>query len=773
MTSARFIAALLLLPAPLASAAEHPLRYVALLSRGQRIESDRLTNWHVANALPQLGSTSLLDPANAFRWLIHRTRRLAETPPAYVEMTNGDRLPGVVVDYRSGGEDIYHPLPPHLIVRVTTSFEPPNNKPVPEIRVATQFVRRVVWQRRGAASATPGTALYRDGRTLPFRAVRWKRGEVQVLLADGSRLVDWDELAELQLPAADPWSAWFDQVATVCPTSDSRLLQAETATGLVATASLATFAARFEGNSADPDRWVHGLQPAWSLDILWIPFREIAVYRCFAPQEAPLSLFLPENIQQGWGLAAAGRAQVNRSASGSPLASRRLEFGWGFGVAGGAELSFALPAGVRAVRTSVCLDRSVDGGGCIRPRIFLGDTKGKPLWEGPVLVGSETAADTGRIALVANAKETQTIVLQIDAVLASQPRGADPLDIRDRADWCDPLVELDPAFVQAELDRRLGQQFLAWRGWDVRAGGGSSAAADWQVLLHQNAEIPGAFEPAIHVEHRPLVLRRDLTIGPRDNWLVIAATRASSRLPEPKIEVRIDGQVAGEFTVPAGAGDWREVRPLAVPLVDHQRQKPRRTAIEIRQLASPHGPPVQYRSIAIAAQLPTLYQALEEAAEPIAVEPGQSGTATITADDRLSGEHSLRLTPAGRFRIELADVVRIRATPEWGEARFVRFAVRKRGGGRLTLEFEDAQPRTQSARYDLGQGRPLVKSVHVGPEALADEWIVITRDLFADFENMDVKALLVGCPDGESALIDHVYFARSRADFDLALPSRP
>jgi len=66
---------------------------------------------------------------------------------------------------------------------------------------------------------------------------------------------------------------------------------------LSATASLATFTARFEGNSADPDRWVHGLQPAWSLDILWIPFREIAVYRLFWPTQVPLSRLLPVPVR--------------------------------------------------------------------------------------------------------------------------------------------------------------------------------------------------------------------------------------------------------------------------------------------------------------------------------------------------------------------------------------------------------------------------------------------------------------------------------------------
>src|SRR4029453_9527113 len=98
--------------------------------------------------------------------------------------------------------------------------------------------------------------------------------------------------------------------------------------------------------------------------------------------------------------------------------------------------------------------------------------KERLLWEGPILVGSEKVVDTGPISLAAHSSGPQTIVLQVDAMLFGQPAGADPLDIRDEADWCDPLLDIDPVTVQAELDQRLGQRFFAWRGWNVHASGG-------------------------------------------------------------------------------------------------------------------------------------------------------------------------------------------------------------------------------------------------------------------------------------------------------------
>src|SRR5262249_1144717 len=155
-------------------------------------------------------------------------------------------------------------------------------------------------------------------------------------------------------PPIDPWTAWFDELAALCPSQNTRLMQLETAAGLRATASLARFTARFEGNSADSDRWVHGVQPAWSLDILWIPFREVAIYRSFAPNGAPLSQISPRQVKHESALAGPPKWQVDRSVTGAPLRSAAQEFGFGFGVAGGTELSFGIPPGAYSLQTSFC-----------------------------------------------------------------------------------------------------------------------------------------------------------------------------------------------------------------------------------------------------------------------------------------------------------------------------------------------------------------------------------------------------------------------------------
>ena len=760
-----------------AAQAAQPLRYVALLANGERIEGDRLSNWHDPSALPHLSGKQLLSQDNPFRWLRDRAHELADVPPAYIEFHNGDRLPGTVIDYRTGLEDPYDPKPPHFLVRVAVNFDPPENRPVVEIRVAAAWARRIVWQRRGSAAQQPGAALFRDGRTLPYRAVRFHTGEAHLLMEGGDERVPWSDLSELHLPAVDPWTAHFDELAALCTTANTRLIEIETSAGLVATASLARLSPRFEGNSSDPDRWAHGVQPAWSLDMLWIPFREIAFYRTYATREVPLSRIGPRQVIHRGGLSGKPAAERNRSVTGTPLGSQSLDFGFGWGVWGGSELTFDLPAGVRSLRCRFCVDRAAGSGGCIRPRIFVNDTRGKALWEGPILVGSSPIADTGVIGLAGPAAGQHSIVLQVDPVYSGRPAGADPFDIRDYGDWCDPLLELDPAVVGAELDRRLPRRFAAWRDWQVHiAGGGTPAEAGLETTFHFDPRRPppGEIDAAIQVKQRPLILSRELAVGPRDQWLLIAATRPLNRGKEPKLEVRIGGEAVAEFTVPDRQHDPNDNRPLAVSLAPYAATPPRRIRVEIQQAAAADSAPVHYRALAVVEQLPTLYRVFEEQGQFAAIEPGQSGSAAVIEGDRHHGQRSLRVSPAGRFRLTLPAPVAIRERPGWGEARFIRFAVKKQGGGHAAIELEDAQFREQAARYDLGPGAPSYgAATRIWQDNLPKDWVVLTRDLFADFGNLDVRALVVGAPDGEALLIDHIYLARNQSDFDQIPAASP
>lgn len=769
----RLSAALLLLPAAALAA---PPRYAAMLANGQRLEGAKLSDWHDLKAMPRLDGTALMEPSNPLRWLRDRTKRLEELPQAYIEFQNGDRLPGTAIDYRTGHENRFEPQPAHLIVRAAIAFEPPENKRVGEIRVTTSAIRRVVWQRLGRRAYQPGTAFYRDGRSVAFRAIRYGAGEVHLLLAEGDRKIDWSELAELHLPAVDPWSAWFDQLAELCPTVETRLYEVETTSGLVATASLARLAMRFEGNSSESDRWVHALQPAWSLDLLWIPFREMACIRSFAPREVPLCRLSGQITAQRGSFTGKQAAQINRNVLGGPLRSKTLDFGWGLGVAGGAEIACELPAGVRSLRAWVCLDRAAGNGGCIRPRILLNDSQGAALWEGPVLVGSETVSDTGTLALTGPEAGQKSIVLVVDPVAQGRPAGADPFDIRDHANWCDPLLELDPAAVQAALDQRLVRRFAAWRDWTAVPEGSltlAEAGLELSLVRDERHPPPGSFQPAVQVKTRPLVLSREFALSPTDHWLIVSAMRPFSRGQEPKLEVRIGGEPVAELAVPEWQPNPNDVRPLAVPLSGYLGPRTKQIAIEIRQQAAADSAPVVYRTIATAEQLPTLYRVFEEEAKPVAIAADQTGSAALTSDEHYYGQNAVRVSPGGQFRIDLGRVVPVRERPQWGEARFLRFAVRKQTDGRFALELAGPQPREKPARFDLGRGEPSYgEATRIWRDNLPKDWIVLTRDLYADFGAMDIDSLVIGSPDNGEAFLDHVYLARGPQDFDL-IPAAP
>ncbi len=752
--------------------AERQPRYAALLANGQRLTGEKLTDWHDKNAMPRLDGQPLLEPSNSFRWIRDRSLPLAELPLSYVELAGGDRFPGTVVDFRTGREQPYDILPPHLVVRPTQVFEAPENRPVGDIRLALASVRRIVWQRRGRMPHQPGTAFYRDGRSVQFRAFRMSSGEAHLLLSEGGdRRIPWSDLAELHLPDTDPWSAIYDEVAQLCPMLETRLYQIETTTGLVATASLARLAPRFEGNSAESDRWVHGIQPAWSLDILWVPCREIVYRRSWLPREVPL-VRLPAMAA---GKSGAATCAVNRNTHGGALRSQSQDFGWGLGVHGRGSVAFELPPAARAFRTQLCLDRSAGRGGCIVGRVFVNEPAGNPLWQSPQLVGSETIADSGGIGLIGPAGGQKHLVLAIDSVDQGRPAGADPLDIRDHADWCDPTLDLDANLLQAELDKRLGQKLFAWKDWSVSLPGstnGAEAGLEWSIQRDERRPVPGTFNAAIQVKQRPLVLSRRISVGRNDNWLIVGATRPFNRGQEPKIEVLLGGEPVAEFNVPERQHDADENRPLAIPLAAYQRTPSTTIDVEIRQLPSADSAPVEYRLLETARQTPTLYQVFEEHGQFAAVDPRAGGSATLDADNRHFGVRSIKVIPGSEFKLPLSDVVRIRERPTWGEYRFLRFAMRKTGGGRLSLGFDTADLRLNPPRYDAGNGQPAFAGATRVWGDVPKEWVVITRDLYADFGNVDVKGLLVGCQEGEAAWFDHVYFGRGHYDLDR-IPAAP
>lgn len=151
------------------------------------------------------------------------------------------------------------------------------------------------------------------------------------------------------------------------------------------------------------------------------------------------------------------------------------------------------------------------------------------------------------------------------------------------------------------------------------------------------------------------------------------------------------------------------------------------------------------------------------------------GTVAVETADRYSGPASLRFAKGARGRDALLGWhFAIRENPEPGAFRYVRFAVKKvAGSGPFALEWasdgkaaptSDANAK-KSRRYHFGAEAPdKLPSVSLAA-AVPTSWTVVTRDLFADFGEITLTGLTVRPGDGE-VLLDHVYLARTTADFE-------
>jgi hypothetical protein len=155
------------------------------------------------------------------------------------------------------------------------------------------------------------------------------------------------------------------------------------------------------------------------------------------------------------------------------------------------------------------------------------------------------------------------------------------------------------------------------------------------------------------------------------------------------------------------------------------------------------------------------------------------GTSQIENGDRYSGRSSVKITPDQRFNERLPGLrVKIVENPAGqGEYRFLRYAWKKKGGATVCLQLNhDGQwgptaTATGKFRYFAGAGpEPYGAALQVD-DKIPGEWVVVTRDLFADFGTFTLTGLALSAIDGEFALFDHLYLGRSVRDFELAKPA--
>ncbi|MFN0051256.1 MAG: NPCBM/NEW2 domain-containing protein [Planctomycetales bacterium] len=754
-----------------------PPRFSVLLQSGKLLEGAEIKSG--PNGEQRLDNHKLSDPADPPLWIEDRALHPAAPPTAFVEYSQGDLIPGRVATYRSGRESPYRPHPPHFLLVADQPLDLPD-APRPEgIPVQARWLRRVVWQRRDQDRYQPGSLFARDGRQVPFRALRWMERSVRLLMDQETSEFPFDDIAEVHLPLSDPWDAWLEQLALLAPDGTGRLVQYEAIDGMRVTGNAERLLARqpAAGQTEGP---LHGMQPAWSLEPLWLKPNSIRWRRYFEPQLPPLTLFEPSRSVSRTSLGGARTWQRDKSVQQLPLRCAGRPFGWGWGVHAYSELSFDLPQFVEGFRSQYGLDYAAGRGGSVQAAVFIGPTTGDPVHRSPVLVGSLEVGDTGIVPISGTDEPSRRLTLVVDPLLEKRPPQSDPLEIRDMFDWLQPTLSLNPAHMQTEIARRFGSTVPAWQDWTI-------AHLDRRpVVISTTLDPSNPKSPRFVPQAAPAAgwyaLTRQLEILPEHQFLMIDVARFHKEQAASHIQVVIDGQAVAEFEPPL-RGESRDADPQLIPI---HRWRKSTASVEVRHLGAPLESRLGWQSMGLAAfdvRLPAL---LDDAAAAAFVESLNSGAGAATVDtaERFVGQSSVRISGGFRQTDPAAPVLgAIRLTPRLGEYRFLRFAWKKKGGARIGLHLahhgqwgatEGTDPRA-GFRYRCGPeegqgGQPGFVLRDRAPE----QWEVVVRDLAADFGEFDLTGLRLAAPDGEAAWFDQIYLARRPQDFErLPVPGQP
>jgi hypothetical protein len=567
----RLLLLLFLLPAGRLTAAEPDARYLAVFVDGARVEGAAIADWQSPQKSPRLDATPLMDPQRPLRWMLDRRPEMPKPLSAsrgLVEFVGGDRLPGRVVGFEPATTGAQAGTPPYLLVETTVAVGNFQAKDRRQLRVQPGAIRRAAWSDKPRPQYEPGTAFCRDGRRIAFRGARWEQDSLRLLTEDGLRRLAFSELVEVHFPAADPWKAYYEQLAILSPDLSARLVRLETTDGLVATSSLLRFRPGVApGPDKETDRWYHTVQPAWSLDPLWVKFNTIRTRCCFAPDEVPLSVLEPSEVVQRSVFGRSWSWQADRNVQGGPLVSGDRLYGWGLGVHAANELHFELPECVRAFQCRAGLDRAAGDGGCVRAAVCVNQSNGKPLFQSKILIGSAEAADAGTVALSGPSGGQKTLILVADAVEKDAPPGADPLDIRDTLDWLEPLLLLDAGKLKTEVQKHAARAIPAWNGWTAGVDGGGPVPLEtrWDESDAKAARfvvVPAAGK-------RPLTLTAERQLSESDNFLLAWPRPLLGDVPPGVLDVRIDGR----SIVRSEVQPLYRTAPAIIPLKPYQGRK--------------------------------------------------------------------------------------------------------------------------------------------------------------------------------------------------------
>ncbi|MDP6635309.1 MAG: NPCBM/NEW2 domain-containing protein [Phycisphaerae bacterium] len=350
------------------------------------------------------------------------------------------------------------------------------------------------------------------------------------------------------------------------------------------------------------ETWAHIIQPVWSLDPLWVPFRRIRMRWSFDPARVPLCRVRPVSEVNPPFLP----RRTNRSWVGGLLRSGGRNHAWGFAVHAYSELRFPLPQCASAFRSRVGLDNVVGQGGCARAGIFVGSTKSKPAYASPLLIGTKKTVDTGSVRLTVKPDDPRLLVLQADPADRNGPTGTDPLNIRDKLNWLDPQLELDRAGLENRVRQQVGPLLAACPGWEIQLD--QRGGYVWTSFFYEKGRHDQrSFWPMIEAKKQPLRLRRKTMIGPDSRQLAVHLGLPTDIHHSPgTITLHADGRKIPARKIPIRQ-IWRD-RPT--PLVfDLEQFNGKKITLELTQPAG--GKPLHWQAVSISKLPPPEYHLVD------------------------------------------------------------------------------------------------------------------------------------------------------------------
>lgn len=767
-------------------------RYVAMFADGERREDAEIREWCEPAVQPKIGGRNLFDPPAAIRWIIDRSVLPAPKPARYIEFAGGDRIAGEVVSSADGLGNPYEFQPQHLILRPAFDFLPPEVNSVSDLRVATEWVQRIVWEHTGSDDHRPGTVWMRSGTSLTFRSHRWTASGVAILTSEGLKEVPFADLGEIHLPGANSWTTYYEQLAILSPTVRSQLIQIETNDGNRVTTSVERFQPRHHGDRIRPEQWYQLAQPAWSLDPIWFRYRTIRSWKFFAPNEIPLSQFALIQARQQAVFGSGWDWQTDQNVRRGLLQSLDQEFGWGFGVFGTSELMFEYPEIATEFRVGYGLDRAAGQGGCVNAEIV--DGTGQTLTKHTNLIGSKFVGRVNWVGLPRGTSEQRRLTLRTEMAHESRPATSDPFDVRDFFNWYEPEVRLDQAALEAEVVSRAARRHGGLIGWTI------SSRDQYSIRAHNEPELYDGRDPqfrrVVRSVDRYYTLSRKVQFGPRDRWLTLVASRFAENSSPTLLQIRIEGRVFGEFELPI-RNSMMDPEPMLVPVSQFQG---RTALVEVVVYPKDEKSWVDWRGFNVGADRPGLRTIFEDDVKFVSELQQGAGRVELDAVGPYSGSRSLKVsTGAGvNPRIPGLDAL-ICETPRLGQYRFLVFAWKKTTGSRIQIQLanqglmDEAVEFAQGDRLAVFHQQGLRRSQNLDERGqrfrycyekgvattkvpmplwlngdLPKEWQLVHRDLFGDFGIFSLTGIALKCVDGEAAWFDHLYLARSHEDLQYA-----